>query len=179
MNKYNFTEQIFSIKNILSKKTCQMLIKSVEDEPFLPSRLDDVPTDICKSPRNRVFIENEELASLVWKKIYKYLPKIFLDFALAKINPQFRFYKYLSGQEFQRHQDIDFVKSKDEKSFLSILIYLNDDFQGGETIFDNISIKPEMGCCLIFPHTLFHAGSPVMHGNKYVLRSDVIFKRFS
>jgi len=86
-------------------------------------------------------------------------------------------------------------------SRLTVLMYLNDDFVGGETKFyqPNVpvepstliaSVKPRAGSCLVFPqgvgeaaveyarkHWPLHEGSPVMAGNrpKYVIRSDILF----
>ena len=42
---------------------------------------------------------------------------------------------------------------------------------------DNTIVKPETGMTLVFNHTLFHEGSEVSSGKKYVLRSDVMFSR--
>jgi prolyl 4-hydroxylase len=100
-----------------------------------------------------------------------------VDYEVSGINEGFRFYKYLTEQEFKTHQDVDFEKSGNEKSFYSLLIYLNDNFKGGETTFENISIKPIAGSALIFPHVLFHSGAKVTQGIKYVLRSDIMYKK--
>ena len=57
------------------------------------------------------------------------------------------------------------------------MIYLNDDFAGGETNFGETCIKPETGMALVFEHDLLHEGCAVMKGRKYVLRSDVMYGR--
>jgi prolyl 4-hydroxylase len=64
---------------------------------------------------------------------------------------------------------------------LTYLIYLNDDFEGGGTVFPklNIAIKPKKGKCVVFRNTLpspdnriileaLHGGSPVASGNKWI-----------
>ena len=56
------------------------------------------------------------------------------------------------------------------------MIYLNDDFEGGETSFDTISIKGEKGMMLIFLHSLSHEGKEVTKGIKYVLRTDIMYR---
>jgi len=61
------------------------------------------------------------------------------------------------------------------------MVYLNDDFTGGETIFYTepgtvrLSVRPERGLALIFVHRQWHAGAPVLAGRKYVLRTDVMY----
>jgi prolyl 4-hydroxylase len=60
-------------------------------------------------------------------------------------------------------------------SLLTLMVYLNDDFAGGETSFAEVAIVPHRGMALLFRHALFHEGRPVTRGVKYVLRSDVMF----
>ncbi len=55
------------------------------------------------------------------------------------------------------------------------MIYLNGGARGGETRFENASVTPEAGLALIFDHYLLHEGAPVLEGQKYVLRSDVMY----
>jgi hypothetical protein len=57
------------------------------------------------------------------------------------------------------------------------MIYLNDDFLGEETKFDDISVHPKTGTALCFIHEQKHEGMPILSHAKYVLRSDVIYKK--
>tara|TARA_B100001029_G_scaffold167051_1_gene159936 strand:+ start:144 stop:785 length:642 start_codon:yes stop_codon:yes gene_type:complete len=58
---------------------------------------------------------------------------------------------------------------------LVTLLYLNDDFEGGETefLYQNVRIKPQAGKFVIFPpfwsHT--HRGNPPIGGTKYIITS--------
>jgi len=38
------------------------------------------------------------------------------------------------------------------------------------------TITPKEGMALIFLHKLYHEGSEVLEGRKYVLRSDIMYK---
>jgi hypothetical protein len=75
-----------------------------------------------------------------------------------------------------------------QSSLFTFLIYLNDDFKGGETTFfipsvkDGVinayPVKPMMGSVAVFPHgeaqgALLHEGTGVVEGAKYVIRTDV------
>eukprot|EP00980_Cylindrotheca_fusiformis_P001729 scaffold397_cov111-Cylindrotheca_fusiformis.AAC.7 len=138
------------------------------------------------------------------------------------LNRRWRIYRYDSDgcQTFTPHIDAGFPPSgisdddstllwdaSDENgdeivSRLTVLMYLNDDFVGGETNFygsssvygdDDLSliasVRPVQGSCLLFPqgvgeeaveyartHWPLHEGSPVRSGRpKYVIRSDVLF----
>ena len=58
------------------------------------------------------------------------------------------------------------------------MIYLNEDFHGGETVFSGgarTEVVPKTGLMLAFKHEIVHEGSIVRKGKKYVLRSDVMF----
>lgn len=170
-------EDIISFPDALDIQICIDFIEiSIEDSLF-PNSLKSISTDIKKSLKNRVFIDSVELAEIVWSKVIKFSPKTHLNYFVRGVNPRFRMYKYLTGQEFTRHQDAPFEKSESIKSFYSLLIYLNDDFIGGETTFDGVQYKPKAGSGLIFPHNLFHSGNILLEGVKYVLRTDIMFEK--
>ncbi|NBO99445.1 MAG: 2OG-Fe(II) oxygenase [Proteobacteria bacterium] len=69
--------------------------------------------------------------------------------------------------------------NKNGPRYLTVLIYLNDDFTGGETVFPaiNKSVKPEKGKAVIFQNVdgngviieqAVHAGEPVKSGQKWI-----------
>jgi hypothetical protein len=57
----------------------------------------------------------------------------------------------------------------------SVLLFLNDDFEGGETEFLHQSrrIEPKRGRIIVFPttYTHVHRGNPPLDGKKYILTS--------
>lgn len=64
-----------------------------------------------------------------------------------------------------------------ECSERTFMIYLNDDFTGGQTAFYefDVDVAPRLGMALVFQHRLLHEGCTVRSGVKYVLRSDVMY----
>jgi hypothetical protein len=54
----------------------------------------------------------------------------------SHINPIIRASKYLEDGHFDSHRDGAYFLSSDEGSIFTLLIYLNDDFKGGETVFE-------------------------------------------
>jgi hypothetical protein len=60
---------------------------------------------------------------------------------------------------------------------LTFLIYLNEGCEGGETRLPGASVSPRTGLGLLFQHLLLHEGAALQAGVKYVLRSDVMFRR--
>lgn len=95
-------------------------------------------------------------------------------FTPVELNARLRFYRYFEGARFSRHHDITY--EAEHRSFLTLLIYLNEGMVGGETCFDDeLSITPRTGTCVLFPHELMHQGNPVIQGTKVVLRTDVMY----
>jgi hypothetical protein len=63
-----------------------------------------------------------------------------------------------------------------------MMFYLNEDCEGGTTDFmfvadDELHVVPQTGMGLVFSHPLYHRGAPVISGKKYVLRTDVMYRR--
>ena len=125
----------------------------------------------------RVMTDDFALASLIWERAREHLP-IFLDgWQAIAMNERFRYYRYRPGQRFNWHADAPFRRTNGEASQLSFIMYLNDDFTGGETaVMDNV-IAPRRGMALFFRHELPHEGRPVESGTKYVMRTDVMYGR--
>lgn len=123
------------------------------------------------------------------------------DWEISKINHCFRFCKYVPGSDgFKAHRDATYIENEDSRSILTILIYLND--SNADTIFyetttkrqiyqtvddemkagycEKIRIRPKKGSVLIFNHNMIHSGdlldSSKSSGNKYIVRSDVVYK---
>ena len=90
----------------------------------------------------------------------------------------FRFYKYQPGEQFKKHRDQSFIRNEIEASYFTFMIYLNDNYDGGETTFNHLTIHPKQGMGLIFQHDLEHEGAPVIKGIKYVLRTDIMYRLY-
>jgi hypothetical protein len=61
------------------------------------------------------------------------------------------------------------------RSFLTVILYLNEGYAGGETRFGDLAVRPRAGMALLFPHELRHEGAEVTAGVKCVLRTDVMY----
>lgn len=85
------------------------------------------------------------------------------------INEDFNFLKYQTGEEYHAHYD----GGTWTKRVFSPILYLNEDYEGGEIEFvnQNIKIKPEAGTFLIFPanYAYRHIAHPVKTGTKYAI----------
>ena len=173
---------IWVVKNFFSPEECCEWIEFAESSGF-----DDAPISvgfgkeqIRKDVRNnaRVIFDDEDKAFLIWQRAKEHLPKMIYYRVAVGLNERFRFYRYDVGQKFSFHFDGSFRRPTGEQSLLTFMVYLNEDFEGGETAFLNFEktvVKPETGMMLAFKHEILHEGSELKSGRKYVLRSDVIY----
>ena len=105
------------------------------------------------------------------------------NWRLAGLNSRFRFCRYRDGQAFTRHRDGAWSQAPDERSWLTVMLYLNDgdEFAGGGTRFydgDAVTdvVAPREGQAIVFDHRSWHDGEPVRDGVKYVMRTDVMYR---
>lgn len=77
--------------------------------------------------------------------------------------------RYTGGQEYKAHADGFTTDGR----CVSAIVYLNDEYEGGEVEFVNfgIKIKPEPGMLLLFPsnYAYRHIAHPVKSGTKYAI----------
>jgi len=77
--------------------------------------------------------------------------------------------RYRPNEKYNLHYDGGTETSR----AVSVLIYLNDDYEGGELEFPNfdIKIKPKAGTLVLFPsnYAYAHIAHPVKNGTKYVI----------
>jgi len=77
--------------------------------------------------------------------------------------------KYSAGAQMGPHVD---SYGDDRSPTISVVLYLNDDYEGGEIYFkeQDIKVKPSAGSLVIFPSTepYYHQSLPVVSGSKYM-----------
>ena len=77
--------------------------------------------------------------------------------------------KYPISTEYKQHYD----GSTSSGRSISAIVYLNDDYKGGEIEFPNfnVKIKPESGMLILFPsnYAYTHIAHPVTSGTKYAI----------
>lgn len=181
------TDCVFTIADFFSPDECQQYIQISEDVGYEEALLTGPQGQVLrKDVRNneRVMFRNDGIAEFLWQRAADFVPSEFEERTAIGVNEMLRFYRYDPGQQFNWHQDCPFERDNGEKSFLTFMIYLNDDFDGGETSFDDscseesfepFSVSPQAGMALFFEHPTYHIGELVTEGRKYVLRTDVMY----
>ncbi len=183
------------IKSAFSDDFCD---KIIQERKYLFKKAN---THYPTSYRNneRQIVDDEHFSEKLFSTIYNYIPnQIEIEgvsdkekgcWSLKSLNSRIRICRYLPNQYFNKHLDGVFYKSEIEQSKLTFMIYLNshDEFDGGKTLFYDskeseriiASYKPVKGDLIVFDHNLWHSGEILHKGEKYVLRSDIIYKKIN
>lgn len=177
MSELPFLRQI---DNIFTEEECKELIERANKVGWK-----DIDRGIATY--KRVTIVDKDLADLLFKKI-KDLDLIGTHFNGSRItglNEFFRFSKYEPGEKFNMHKDGFNVNKAGDRSIMTLNIFLNDDFDGGETDFYledrttlRFSCKPKPGRGALFYSQQYHCGNEVLNGYKYLIRTDVMVAPF-
>mmetsp|Transcript_19613 Transcript_19613/g.53728 ORF Transcript_19613/g.53728 Transcript_19613/m.53728 type:complete len:297 (-) Transcript_19613:104-994(-) len=211
-------EGAFLASEVLRESECELLIRLAEQIGFTSGKdVVDVPVevrdnDVCVvlAPQPLVVELCRRLLPLVPSKGNGGEPLASPDF----VNARFRVYRYhsdgdgvlRSAQSFGPHYDgaqassgvsngrlVEDVGGSTVRSQMSVLLYLSDGHEGGETIFypngfadssdfEEVCVSPERGAALCFWHgehplSPLHAGAAVRGGAavKYVIRTDILY----
>jgi prolyl 4-hydroxylase len=179
MPDYNWiTDDIFTVAGFLSATECEEYVRSSEARGF-----GDAPIStgfgqvLRKDVRNnsRVTVDDPSLAQRIWDRAAPFVPTQLAGYRAIGVNERFRFYRYELGQTFKWHRDGYFERPNGERSRLTLMVYLNEGFDGGHTRFENAIICPATGTALFFVHHLLHEGAIITRGRKYVMRTDVMY----
>ena len=198
------------LRNLLTTNECNLLILAMEYEEFGFTLYDQ-----RYRGNLRLSTVDHGLSSALWKRIRAHVPAAISDpqvpgkmWRAMGLNEMFRLAKYRPGDRFAVHADACFVRNKmgvargeaEERSMLTVNVYLNTDFEGGRTRFYTRDVKwgavdpdeskylvhalePEAGAACVFPQqpgvSLMHDGEEVRGSEgqfKYLLRTDVMYR---
>lgn len=201
------------LKDVLSREECTQIIAAAEKMGFTP----DAPIraegeEISILAHNFYWIVDEAFNGGLWSRVSQFVPAEMKGKKVRGLNRRFRVYRYVPGAEYRAHIDGAWPPSgidaktdtyiydnsppeAKQSSLFTFLIYLNDDFDAGETTFflpaareglmNAYQVKPIQGSVVMFPHgetegSLLHEGTGVRRGSegrsaKYVIRTDVLY----
>ncbi len=180
MKARDLGDGLIAIDDFLSAVECAGFIAMGERQGFEKVTAAASENEIARPgarDNDRLTLDDTDLAGRLWARAAPALPEI--DGAVpSAFNPRFRIYRYDPGQRFTRHRD-GIVRLDGMFSLLTVLFYLNDDYEGGETRFIDLPVawRGATGQAFLFPQRALHEGAAVTRGRKYVLRSDVLFRR--
>ena len=141
---------VATIDNVLSPEQCTEIIANSKQENF-KSMLEKYRS--CQRNNSRVLILDDEFSSKFWETLEpavnsmlneNNIPTQPLGFdvwrgewKLHSLNAGFRISKYTAEEKqfFSAHKDAQYCPNGDRRSLLTVLVYLNEDFEGGLTKF--------------------------------------------
>jgi hypothetical protein len=164
------------IPNFFSPEECKVFIKLSE-----VVELEQLTT------RKRLQFDSQELADWWWQRLqpkFKYSEQVdkwgnlWTAFGL---NTHFRLGRYDEKDEFSKHEDGYYQPQYNIRSFTTAMVYLNTVpvENGGATYFmeHGFRIQPMEGLgCVFVVDDLLHSGEPLLKGQKYLLRTDVMYR---
>lgn len=166
---------IYTIPKFLNDEECETYKQLIVNPPKESYNFTD--SGIFK---NRKFIDTT-LTEVFYNKLMKHFEPSDL---LVRPNNLIMTGHYEEGEQFNLHTDtgLYYNRNTKEKSRWTLLIYLNEDYEGGHTQFYDDSwnlretIKPEKGKALLFDIDLWHRGDNIKIGKKYWIGCEIIGK---
>jgi WD40 repeat protein len=184
----------FIIPALFSKEECEYLLSDTVKSSF-EQAIFNYPSYYRNN--ERFVTDNEDLANELFEKVKPYIPETIEIknsipaengiWKLQQLNSRIRFCKYAKNQYFHRHLDGVHYRSETVQSKLTFMVYLNDtnEFSGGRTLFYKTkntaeiwaSYIPKQGDLIVFDHNIWHEGEMLTAGEKFVLRSDILYTK--
>ena len=176
------------MEQVFNEEECQKIIEAAEARGFekalinVGGGLQVLQNDYRRS--QRVMVDDIKLTEEIFNRIKDALPKSFHGRDLVGLNERLRILKYLPGDFFQTHKDASYIRENGERSLITMLFYLNEGYKGGKTTFYkpngkdvNLEVIPKTGMILLHDHMIDHGVPELKDGVKYVIRTDVMYKR--
>lgn len=182
---FDFTVPLLAqVPGLWTAEECAAALATVDGADWLAATSGRVVNDRVRN-NDVALVRDEALGDRLFAQVQPHLPATMsADWhggrrrvSLAGLFRPLRIYRYQVGQHFGLHQDQSYQRHDGARSLLTLMVYLDDSFDGGETDFpeQNERITPVRGEGLWFQHMLLHSGRPVLRGVKHVLRTDVLY----
>ena len=189
-HKYN-RDKIYEFDNLLSIDECNQLIAIAEPRIQKSTVLSDNPHHSGRTSSHVFLKTNNDLLEKIDNIVYSYLQIPIEHYEdLQVVN-------YKSTQKYDAHYDAcdpsdEICKNDTERlgslRYATFIIYLNDNFTGGETEFPkhNFKAKPKIGKAVLFFNlndnntnrrdNSFHGGLPPIVGEKWMCNKWIRLK---
>jgi prolyl 4-hydroxylase len=171
-------------ENALEDSICDELISFFEEKSEFHERLDqNGRPNFTQFNLTQNKTKKEKIHNNLIKNVFSYRDKYY-NFVCSDVFPtehafeEFRIKKYNPGGEDRFDTHVDVKNYSSARRFLSFMWYLNDVTEGGETVFEDLIIKPKKGTLLIFPPLWMfpHRGNIPINGPKYLLSTYLHYK---
>ena len=176
------------IHGVLSPEECAQIIHMAENKGFEKAALytDHTGHDHYSDRRKsqRCIIDSFGFAEELWRRIKAVIPSLWETAhsspTVVGINERLRILKYHPGDEFKFHSDGAYTAPNGDTSKITILVYLNEGYEGGFTHYSStegmIAVVPKIGAVVLQDQGLGHGVPPLEKGVKYALRTEVMYR---
>jgi len=188
------TYDIQEIPHFFTDEECDALIEraqnNLEDSKIYNGNDNDMVTKNDRDSKQAWLYDSDDFVKKMSDKIKDYTS------THNRYTEEFQVVNYKEGGFFRPHYDAcdgdgNYCRKMDGDNgarYLTVLIYLNNVEEGGETIFPNInkSVKPEKGKMVIFQNVddsghiitqSYHGGEPVKKGEKWICNKWIHLKQ--
>jgi len=128
---------------------------------------------LSKEECNKLIKKFKQSKDSVLKYRNTFTVKIKPENILEKINNQFKFHNFLKPDncEIVMWPVDSYMKIHiDNGDKFSFFLYLNDDFEGGETVVEDITVKPKQGRIIVFSNgVMYHEVKQIKKNNRFML----------
>ena len=168
---------LFRVEAAFSPASCEALIAELDQSEEL-RRVRAKRAGGLERMNDRAVRTDPALAAAIFDRLGTVVPTRLAGMDLLGANECIRFYRYQPGDYFLAHRDTHFQRSPRERSLLSVMLYLNQGYQGGELDFPEHDerIRPTTGLLVAFGHRMLHASNKLVAGTKYALRTDLMYR---
>lgn len=170
----------WALPSLLSPEECDALMLS---DGLVEKIYGATETSSGRFCLRKVF-EEPALAARLSRRLDGVVPTALAEgaWALAGVHPEFRVIRYEPGQYYGVHIDASRAVGPARRTALTLMVYLNADFAGGDLVFHDpeVRLRPERGLGVVFfqdDEALPHEGEAVREGQKWILRGDVCYAR--
>ncbi|KAJ3143778.1 hypothetical protein HK101_003098 [Irineochytrium annulatum] len=186
----------FTVANLLSRDECEALIAHITRLGVEPALLNvgggmQVMDERTRRSSRRI-VDSTEMAGRIWERL---APLVQREFDVGNgekvevlgLNERLRFLYYAPGDRFAEHRDGSYqTPDGTARSRLTLQIYLNSQMVGGRTTMAfetkdgrgldrGYAVVPDVGLGTVFDHRITHAGEEVREGEKWCVRTDIMF----
>lgn len=172
--RFETEKMLWLVDSVYTPEECANFIRSIEkSQPELATN------NPLYRNQDRVIIDDRILADDLFRRLKPHLPQKMGNLRLLRLNERLRMYRYRPGQSFSPHMDHWYRPCETQITLHTVLVYFNDNFEGGETRFmEQIEeiVVPRPGRVAIFQHKIRHEGCIVSRGTKYAMRTEVIYE---
>jgi hypothetical protein len=167
MDPVSVMSGIYIYDNVLSESECDSLINNIHgvNQPMNLQYINNIIEKRCNLP-NSIYQKDELVSMDHYNTQFWYYDNILPDWKATKRE---------KGGHLRRHFDSVYIKSLNEKSIFTIMIYLSD--TDGDLKFGNITITPKKGRMVVFDLVHEHEALPNNNGTKYFIRSKIMYHR--